>query len=87
MSESAYLRILPHLSDTLHGTAYFMGHAMEAVQVPAGDLGDNVVETGLEAGCGLLRYGVLDLGQGDTQSQLSGDKSQGIPARSKSTSG
>lgn len=44
----------PHLSDALHGAAYFRGYALKAVQVPAGDLGHNVVQTGLKAGRGLL---------------------------------
>lgn len=69
----------PHLSDTLHGTANFMGHALKAVQIPAGDFGDDVVQTGLKAGGGFLRYSVLDVGQVDAQSQLSSNKSQGIP--------
>lgn len=56
-----------------------MGHALEAVQVPAGDLGDDVVQAGLKAGGGLLWYGVLYLRQGDAQSQLSGNERQGIP--------
>ena len=58
-----------------------MGHALKAVQVPAGDLGDDVVQTGLKAGRGLLRYSVLDFRQGDAQSQFSSNKSQGIPVR------
>lgn len=55
-----------------------MGHALEAVEVPAGDLGDDVIQAGFEAGRGLLRYGVLDLWQGDAQRQFSSNKSQRI---------
>lgn len=44
VNESVFIHgSFSHLSDTLHGTAYFMGHALKAVQVPAGDLSDNVV--------------------------------------------
>lgn len=32
-----------HLSDAFHGAADFLGHALEAVEVPAGDLGDDVI--------------------------------------------
>lgn len=67
-----------HLSDTFHGTADFMGHALKTVQIPAGDFGDDVVQTGLKAGGGFLRYSILDVRQVDAQSQLSSNKSQGI---------
>ena len=51
-----------NLSYALHGAADLPGHALEAVQVPARDLGHNVVQTGLKAGSGLLRHRILDLG-------------------------
>lgn len=78
-SRSIYLFLfLVNLSNTLHGTADFMGHALKAVQVPAGDFGDNVVQTGLETGRCFLWHSVLDLGQRDAQSQFGGYKCQRI---------
>lgn len=73
--------LLGYLSNTLHGAAYFMGHALKAVQVPTGDFGDNVVQAGLETGCCFLWHSVLDLGQGDSQSQFGGNKCQRIPGK------
>lgn len=67
-----------HLPHTLHGAADLPRHALEAVQVPSGDLGDDVVQAGLEAGCGLLRHGVLDVGQRDAQGKFGGHKRQRV---------
>lgn len=50
MKDSFEVYILVNLSNTLHGTAYFVRHALKAVQVPAGNFSNNVVQTGLETG-------------------------------------
>lgn len=70
-----------HLSHTLHRAANFSGHALKAVKIPAWNLGDNVVQTGLKAGSGLLRYSILDIWQRYSQSQLSSNKCQRVPGR------
>lgn len=84
MKDSTGVYVLVDLSDTLHGTAYFVRHALKAVQVPARDFGDDVVQTGLETGRCFLGHGVFDLGQGDAQSQFGSNECQRIPKTHKS---
>jgi hypothetical protein len=64
----------PDLSDTLHGAADIGGDVVEAVEVPARDLGDHVVQAGLEAGGRDLSGGILQLRQRKPQGQLGGDE-------------
>lgn len=71
--------MLVDLSNTFHGAADFVRHALEAVQVPARDFSDDVVQAGLETGCCFLRHGVFDLGQRDAKSQFGGNECQRIP--------
>jgi hypothetical protein len=49
---------------------------------PSGDLDDNVIEAGLEAGDGNLGNRVLDVGQGDAESKLGSN--EGLEERLKS---
>mmetsp|Transcript_18365 Transcript_18365/g.28644 ORF Transcript_18365/g.28644 Transcript_18365/m.28644 type:complete len:839 (-) Transcript_18365:393-2909(-) len=67
-----------HLAHGLHGRADLRGHLGELGQVPAGDLGHDVVQRGLEEGRGLLRDGVADLGQRDAQRQLGRHEGQRV---------
>jgi hypothetical protein len=45
---------------------------LELAQIPTGDLGDNVVQTGLEVGSGSLGNGIGELGQSVSETDLSG---------------
>ena len=56
-----------YFSNALHGASDVLGGVLEAVQVPAGYLGHNVVEAGLEAGGGGFGGGIFYGGQRDTQ--------------------
>lgn len=56
-----------HLSHTLHGAPNAVGGVLEAVQIPAGDLGHNVIQAGLKAGRGFPCHHVLDFWQGNPQ--------------------
>ena len=60
------------LTDRLHGGSDVSLDVLELGQVPLGDLGDNVVERGLETGRGGLGDSVRQLGESVAKSNLSG---------------
>ncbi len=55
-----------YLSDTLHRAANLLRCSMEPVEVPAWDLGHDVVQTGFEAGSGGHGSRIRDGRQRDT---------------------
>jgi hypothetical protein len=59
------------LTDRLHGTADVAVNVLELAQIPTGDLGDNVIQRGLEVGSGSLGNGVWELRQSVSETNLS----------------
>lgn len=51
-----------HLSHTLHGASNPVGGALKAVQIPAGYLGNDIIQAGLKAGRGVSCHHVFDFG-------------------------
>ena len=60
-----------NLTNRLHGGANVAVDVLELAQIPAGNLSDNVVQTGLEVGGGGLGNGVGELGKSVSQTNLS----------------
>ena len=60
-----------NLTNRLHGRANIAVDVLELAQIPAGNLGDNVVQTGLKVGGGGLGNGVGELGKSVSQTNLS----------------
>lgn len=65
-------------TDGLHGTANVAVDMLELAQIPPGDLGDDVVQTGLEVGSSGLGNRVGKLGEGVSQTDLGSSVSQGV---------
>ena len=74
------------LTDTLHATAQESTDATELLEVPTGNLDDNVVQTRLEAGRRDSGDGVSDFVQGDIETEFSGDKGEWISSSFRSKS-
>ncbi|KAF3384345.1 hypothetical protein F1880_003105 [Penicillium rolfsii] len=66
------------LTNRLHGRAKLSGNTSELLQIPARDLDHTVIKRGLKAGASRLGDRVLDLVQGDTQTQLSGNEGKRV---------
>mmetsp|Transcript_33962 Transcript_33962/g.66956 ORF Transcript_33962/g.66956 Transcript_33962/m.66956 type:complete len:788 (-) Transcript_33962:395-2758(-) len=66
------------LADRFHRGADLGGDPVEFGHVPPGNLGDDVVQARLEARLGLFRHGVLDVREGDAQSELGGDERERV---------
>ena len=67
-----------YLTHALHRRTQLTLHPVELREVPTGNLDDHIVKGRLEEGTRGLRHRVLQFEESVTQSQFSGDKSQGI---------
>ena len=65
-------------SNTLHGRSDFPTNMLEFGHIPTRNLGDDVIQTGLEGSLSLLGHGVDDLGHRDSQTKLGSDKGQWV---------
>lgn len=70
-----------HLAHTLHRRAHLAVHVLELGEVPLGDLGDDVVERGLEARGRGLGHRVRELGEGVAERDLGGGVGERVAGR------
>ena len=70
-----------HLADRLHAAAELRRHAHKLAQVPARDLGHNIVQARLKARTRLARDIVAQLVQRDVEAKLRCDKRQRVAGR------